>query len=124
MSKRSDAIEVALYRGDVLRQRFVRHHLTRSCEIVARHVARLNRWRILQCNGIERWDSKARGMFAGWTDEDQARMEREVEKSRGAIEDQLRPFLTPGCVWKFYTDPRAGVLLRISTRDNRRDCFF
>lgn len=124
MSKRSDSLEIALYRGGVLRKSVVPHHLTRACEIVARHVARIDRWRLAQCNDIPRWDPKAQGGFPSWTDEDQARADRETKESIAAIQEQLKAFLTPGCVWKFYPDPRAGVVLRISTRDNRRDCFF
>lgn len=124
MSKRSDSIELALYRGGVLRKSVVPHHLTQACEIVARHAARLDRLRLAQCNGIPRWDPKSQGVFPTWTDEDRARAARETEESRAAIREQLKAFLGRGCGWKFYTDPRAGVVLRISTRDNRRDCFF
>lgn len=122
MSK-ADKIELALYRSMLLKRDIAERYLTAACKVVARHVSRLDRWRIAECNGIERWDSKAHGLFATWTEEDQARADKETAESRSIIQQELKPFLTPGCTWKFYTDPRAGSVARISTKDNTRDCF-
>ena len=75
------------------------------------------------CNGIPRWDVKAQQMLASWTEQDAEKAERETDASCAAIRDALKQFLTPGCVWDWKTDPRAGCVLRIRDKDNRRDCF-
>lgn len=116
-------IELSLYRSGLLRSKIVPHHLETACKGIARHVARLDRWRLAECNGIPRYDPKANGVFASWTDDDTALMEKQVEESREAIKAALKAFIVPGCQWKFYTDPRAGVVLRISNKANTRDSF-
>ncbi|MGA1831625.1 hypothetical protein [Rhizobium wenxiniae] len=122
MSK-AENIELAIYRSGLLRKACKAHHLTIACKTVARHVGRLDRWRTAECNGIERWDAKAGGMFATWTEADQARADKESAESRDAIRQVLKTFIVPGCLWKFYEDPRAGSVARISNKDNTRDCF-
>lgn len=119
-------IELALYRSGLLRQDTARRaprHLTAACKAIARHAARLARHQLNACNGINRWDQKAQRFLASWTEDDQAKAERETDASRKAIGDELRIFLTPGCVWDWKTDPRAGCVLRITDKDNRRDVF-
>jgi hypothetical protein len=119
-------IELDLYRSGLLRANLgypERRGLTAACKAVARHAARLARHQINACNGIYRWDQKAQRVLASWTEEDQARAERETDASRKTIREDLRSYLTPGCVWDWKTDPRAGCVLRISDKDNRRDVF-
>lgn len=119
-------IELALYRSGLLQAQLgypERRGLQAACKTIARHAARLARHQINACNGIERWDQKAQRFLASWTEEDQAKAERETDASRKAIRDELRFYLTPGCVGDWKTDPRAGCVLRITDKDNRRDVF-
>lgn len=119
-------IELALYRSGLLQAQLgypERRGLQAACKTISRHAARLARHQLNACNGIERWDQKAQRFLASWTEEDQAKAERETDESRKAIGDELRVFLTPGCVWDWKTDPRAGCVLRITDKDNRRDVF-
>lgn len=117
------SIELALYRSGLLPSTFKPRALTEACKAISRHAARLARHQLNACNGIERWDAKARRVLASWTEADQAKAERETEESREVIRYALRGFLTPGCVWDWKTDPRAGCVLRITDKDNRRDVF-
>lgn len=117
------SIELNLYRSGLIQPKTYPRPLTTACKIIARHAARLARHQLNACNGIERWDADARRMLASWTEADQAKAERETEASRKAIREELRPFLTPGCKWDWKTDPRAGCVLRITDKDNRRDVF-
>lgn len=106
-------IELALYRSGLLQAQLgypERRGLQAACKTISRHAARLARHQLNACNGIERWDQKAKA-------------ERETYESRKAIGDELRVFLTPGCVWDWKTVPRAGCVLRITDKDNRRDVF-
>ena len=119
-------IELALYRSGLLRANIEprnRRGLTAACKEVSRHAARLARHQLNACNGINRWDQKAQRFLPSWTEEDQARAEKETDASRAAIRDELRHYLTPGTVWDWKTDPRAGCVLRITDKDNRRDVF-
>ena len=48
--------------------------------------------------------------------------DNQTEESRKIIVDSLKPFLSPGVVFKFYPDPRAAVC-RISNKQNTREVF-
>lgn len=115
--------ELALYRGKLLRASFANGAFQDACKIAARHIARIDRIRLIECNGVPvyrgpRFEPDARSR----TDEEQALADKQESESRAAIQSALRPFLTPGCVFKFYSDPRAAVC-RVSNRQNTRDAF-
>ena len=116
-------IELSLYRSGLLRAGVNVYHLQTACKSIARHAARISRHQVNACNGIPRWDVKAQQMLASWTELDAEKAERETDASRAAIRDALKRFLTPGCVWDWKTDPRAGCVVRIRDKNNRRDCF-
>ena len=116
-------IELNLYRSQLLRAGVNAYHLETACKSIARHVARINRHQLNACNGIQRWDVKAQWWLASWTEQDAEKAERETAASRAAIRDALKQFLTPGCFWYWKTDPRAGCIVRIRDKNNRRDCF-
>ena len=116
-------IELNLYRSGLLRAGVNAHHLQTACKSIARHAARISRHQVNTRNGIPRWDVKAQQMLASWTEQDAEKAERETDASRAAIRDALKQFLTSGCVWDWKTDPRAGCVLRIRDKNNRRDCF-
>ena len=116
-------IELNLYRSQLLRAGVKAYHLETACKSIARHVARISRHQLNACNGVQRWDVKAQQVLASWTEQDAEKAERETDASRAAIRDALKQFLTPGCVWDWKTDPRAGCVVRIRDKNNRRDCF-
>ena len=120
-------IELNLYRSGLLRAGVNAYHLQTACNRLARHAARIGRHQLNACNGIPRWDAKARQVPASWTEQDAEqdaeKAKRETNASRAAVRDALKQFLTPGCVWDWKTDPRAGCVLRIRDKNNRRDCF-
>ena len=115
-------IELSLYRSGLLRAGVNAYHLETACKSIARHAARISRHQVNACNGIPRWDVKAQQVLASWTEQDAEKAERETDASRAAIRDALKQFLTPGCVWDWKTDPRAGCVVRIRDKNNRRDC--
>ena len=116
-------IELNLYRSQLLRAGVNAYHLETACKSIARHAARISRHRVNACNGIPRWDAEAQQVLASWTEQDAEKAERETDASRAAIRDALKQFLKPGCVWDWKTDPRAGCVVRIRDKNNRRDCF-
>ena len=116
-------IELNLYRSGLLRAGVNAYHLQTACKSIVRHVARVGRHQLNACNGIPRWDAKAQQVLASWTEHDAEKAKRETDASRADIRDALKQFLTPGCVWDWKTDPRAGCVLRIRDKNNRRDCF-
>ena len=116
-------IELNLYRSGLLRAGINAYHLETACKSIARHAARISRHQVNACNGIPRWDAKAQQVLASWTEQDAEKAKREIDASRVAIRDALKQFLTPGCVWDWKTDPRAGCVVRIRDKNNRRDCF-
>lgn len=119
-------IELSLYRSGLLRAGVNAYHLETACKSIARHVARISRHQINACNGIQRWVNYAPGkgrLEASWTEADQAKADIEIADSRVAIREVIGQFITLGCRWDWKTDPRAGCVLRISDKANRRDCF-
>ena len=116
-------IELNLYRSRLLRAGVNAYHLETACKSIARHVARINRHQLNAYNGVQRWGVKAQQVLASWTEQDAEKAEREIDASRAAIRDALKQFLTPGCFWYWKTDPRAGCVVRIRDKNNRRDCF-
>ena len=116
-------IELSLYRSGLLRAGVNAYHLQTACKSIARHAARIRRHQVNARNGVQRWDVKAQRVLASWTEQDAEKAKRETDDSRAAIRDALKQFLTPGCVWDWKTDPRAGCVLRIRDKNNRRDCF-
>lgn len=125
MSKKT-VIELNLWRSRLLRAKLATGLATGAlqdaCAVVARHAARLDRINLEGCNGVPKeWDSARREWIMGLDDGDAARHEKQTAESRAAIREALSPFLTPGCVWHWKTDPRAGAVLRISDKANRRD---
>ena len=118
-------IELRLYRSGLLRAGVNAYHLQTACKYIARQVARISRHQLNAHNGIPRRDAKAQQVLASWTelDADAEKAERETDESRAAIRDALKQFLTPGCVWDWKTNPRAGCVVRIRDKNNRRDCF-
>lgn len=121
MSKKT-VIELNLWRSRLLRAKLANGALQDACAVVARHAARLDRINMEGCNGVPKeWDSARRDWIMGLDESDTARHEKQTVESRAAIRKALSPFLTPGCVWHWKTDPRAGAVLRISDKANTRD---
>ena len=119
-------IELKLYRSGLLRAGVNAYHLETACKSIARHVARINRHQLNAYNaynGVQRWDVKAQQVLASRTEHDEEKAGRETDASRAAIRDALKQFLTPGCLFGWKTDPRAGCVLFILDKNNRRDCF-
>ena len=122
MARKTD-IELALWRSRLLRASFATGVFQDACAVAARQVARLERNALAACNGVPKaWDSVRREHIMGLDDADTARMDKENKAARAALESALRPFLTPGCVWKYYGDPR-GAVVRIRNKANDRDVF-
>jgi len=49
----------------------------------------MDRNAVNRCNGIERWDAKARMRLAEWTDADEAKAERSDEKAEARVKAAL-----------------------------------
>ena len=68
-----------------------------------------------ECNGIERYDSKARMRLASWTDSDQLSADRRRAKHEARIIDALSCLLGPwlfnrAIQLEFQRDPRGSML--------------
>ena len=116
-------IELALWRSGLLRRTLATGALQDACAATARHLARVQRAREGLCNGVPKeWDARRREHIMGLDDADTDRLTADVAKGQAAVEKALRPFLTPGTVWRWRSDPRYGHL-RLSDKGNTRDLF-
>lgn len=53
--------------------------------IISRHARRVDRDNLAACNGINRYDEKARMVLPSWTDSDEEKRQRARDKARLAI---------------------------------------
>lgn len=76
-----------------------------------------------ECNGIERWDAKAKMRLASWTEEDQTRSEARRAKQEKRVMDALESFFDAETFKRlrveFQGDPR-GAMIIISTDTHGR----
>lgn len=74
----------------------------------------LDRNAINRCNGIERWDSKAKMRLAQWTDEDEVRAEKSDARAEARVRAALDTFFGDKAkefnVY-FQGDPRGALIV-------------
>lgn len=84
----------------------------------------LNRISEQECNGIERWDSKAKMMLGSWTEADQARADKRRAKAESRVKAAL--VVAYGADWdnaftlEFQGDPRGAPVYLNSATDHAR----
>lgn len=67
-----------------------------------------------RCNGIQRWDEKARMVLASWTDEDEAKAQKSDEKAEDIAKGAIATLY--GANWpqiidlEFQGDPRGAMI--------------
>lgn len=74
----------------------------------------LERTAVNRCNGIERWDAKAKMRLASWTDEDEARAERSDAKQEARATEALRTVFGDRFAEvrvAFQGDPRGAMIV-------------
>jgi hypothetical protein len=91
---------------------------------IAKAARTLDRWALLQCNGIERWDEKSRQRIAGWSEADEAACEKAIAKARVAIERVLHDYRTERAFEEdthvvYNRDPR-GCAVKIGFKSGHR----
>lgn len=74
----------------------------------------LDRNAINRCNGIERWDSKAKMRLAEWTDDDEARAEKSDARAEARVRAALDTFFGDKAKQFeicFQGDPRGALIV-------------
>lgn len=96
------------------------YQAAKDAETLVRLGKRAARIAVQQCNGIERYDSKAGRVLASWTEADEARAERQKD----AIEKAATAILNPYGATKVSAsgDPR-GFCLRFRLASGRSNSF-
>jgi hypothetical protein len=83
----------------------------------------LDRINMMRCNGVERYDPKLRRVMAEWTDKDEARAERIMEKNRARFLAGMAKCY--GEYWRdfyrveFNCDPRGAPCKVFAAKDDR-----
>lgn len=94
--------------------------VARNAEALIRLGKRASKIVIQQCNGIERYDAKARRMLPSWTEADEAR----AEKAQAKIKAEALAILAPYGVTVVDVggDPR-GFCLKFELQSGRSNSF-
>lgn len=83
--------------------------------------ARLHRIAERRCNGIPRWDAQARQMLGSWTDEDEAKAEREDNRAERRAIEAFASVLAPDDRARirvaFQGDPRGAMICIYAASD-------
>ena len=83
----------------------------RACRMIARHARTLLRNAEKRCNGIMRYDVKARMMLASWTEQDESRAEKSDAKAESFIRQAAAILWDDGIVdIEFQRDPRGAMV--------------
>lgn len=74
----------------------------------------LDRNAVNRCNGIERWDDKAKMRLAQWTDADEARAEKSDARAEARVRAALNTFFGDKAKEfeiRFQRDPRGALIV-------------
>ena len=116
-------VELALWRSGLVSKNARALHVESAAKAIARASNTLRRINLEKCNGVPHWNRQLQVMESRLDESDLARHEKQESKARADLESAARDILKRGLVFKFYTDPRAGVACRIFNKANTRDCF-
>lgn len=84
-----------------------------GCDKLRRAAASLQRWAEKACNGIERWDAKAKMRLATWTDADEAAKEKAQDRAEKLALTALHLIFAEklnGLNVEFQRDPRGAMI--------------
>lgn len=84
-----------------------------GCENLLRAAGTLQRWAEKACNGIERYDAKARMRLASWTDADEAAKDKAQARADAKALAALRMIFADkldGLTVEFQRDPRGAMV--------------
>jgi hypothetical protein len=79
-----------------------------AARVIRRNSAALQRSHESRCNGIPRYDAKARAVLASWTAEDGARANRIEARARARIVAEFRAMFGGAVSIEFNCDPRGA----------------
>lgn len=83
----------------------------RACRMIARHVRALLRNAEKRCNGVMRYDAKARMVLASWTEQDESRAEKSDANAESFIRGAAAILWDEGIVdIEFQRDPRGAMV--------------
>jgi len=116
-------VELALWRSGLIKEGARPMHVESAAKDIARASNTLRRISVEKCNGVPHWNQRLQLIESRLDESDVERHEKQESTARADLERAARDVLRRGLVFKFYTDPRAGVACRISNRANTKDCF-
>lgn len=83
---------------------------TNAATVLRSCAGRLSRIAESECNGIERWDSKAGMRLASWTEADQARADRLTAKAESEARAAVLHLFGDAVTVAFQGDPRGAPI--------------
>lgn len=84
-----------------------------GCEKLRRASGTLLRWAEKACNGIERWDAKAKMRLASWTEADEAAKDKAQDRAEKMALTALHLIFAEklnGLTVEFQRDPRGAMI--------------
>lgn len=109
----ADLARLMIRRPDLFACRELRPDLLTACRDLSSAARSLDAWAVKQCNGIPRYDPKARQVLATWTDADESAKEKAQAKAEAKAMAALRVIFGPdlaGLEIEFQRDPRGAMV--------------
>lgn len=117
---KADMLELEIRRENLLRSTARLRDVQEACKVATRAAAKHKRLAHDECNGLAKeYDSARQKWIMGLSEDDSARINREMADCRAKAEKALRSILKPGLEYDFRND-HAYCMVRVRSKDNRQ----
>ena len=117
---KAERLELELRREGLIKSTTRLRDIIDACKVATRCAAKHQRLAETECNGIPKeWDNARREWTMGLTEEDSARIDRQMKECREKAHKALRSILVPGLEYDFRND-HVYCMVRVRDKQNRR----
>jgi len=117
---KAETLELEIRREGLLRSTAVLRDIIAACEAASRAATKHKRLAETKCNGLPKaYDSARKDWIMGLTEDDQAKIDKQMHDARAAAEKALRSILVAGLEYDFRNDA-VYCMVRVRDKQNRR----
>ena len=115
----SEKLELEIRREDLLLSTAKLNEIIEACKVASRAAAKHRRLAQLECNGVVKWNHADQRIDHYLTEDDLARIDRQMKECRDMALKALKSILVPGLEYDFRND-HVYCMVRIRDKKNRR----
>lgn len=117
---KGDVLELEIRREGLLRANVSLRDVVAACAVAVRCAARHKRLAETACNGLPKeYDAARREWVMGLSEDDSARIDRQMKDCRDKAHAALKSILIPGLEYDFRND-HVYCMVRVRDKANRR----